>query len=398
MTNSNTKSSKSKPSKPYAGFPLTVHNSGQWSKKIRGRTFYFGTWDDPEAALDRFNREWPYLSKGQEVPAVDVSEGCKLKQLCNQFLESKEAKMNAGELSPRTFRDYFYSCERLIEQFGKERRVDDLRPDDFRSFRTVLAKRYNVVSLKNEINRVRVIFNYAHENRLIEKPVSYGSNFDRPSAKALRKSKNEGGAKLYTRDEVLGILDQADPVMKAMCMLGLNCGFGNSDVASLPEKAIDFENGWIEFPRPKTEIHRKIPLWKETIEALQEAIDVKPKAKNSEDDKLCFLTQKQGLPWVRVSGKSDGSGHLVAIDAVSGEFRKILDRLKINGRRGLGFYCFRHVFATIGGESRDPDAVKSLMGHSDNSMTANYTHHISDERLQAVVDVVHAWIWPVDES
>jgi len=41
-----------KPEKPFDGFPLTVNGKGQWSKKLRGKVFYFGTWDDWEEALE----------------------------------------------------------------------------------------------------------------------------------------------------------------------------------------------------------------------------------------------------------------------------------------------------------------------------------------------------------
>jgi|HubBroStandDraft_6_1064221.scaffolds.fasta_scaffold649429_2 hypothetical protein len=43
----------------------------------------------------------------------------------------------------------------------------------------------------------------------------------------------------------------ADVRMKAMVLLGLNCGFGNTDVATLPQSALDLAGGWIDFPRPK---------------------------------------------------------------------------------------------------------------------------------------------------
>ena len=390
MSNSTTRKAKSKPDKPYDGFPLFPHASGQWAKKIKGKLFYFGVWGDPGAALERLNREYPYLLEGREPPCVDVSGGCTLKQLCNEFLRSKSSKMDAGELSPRTFSGYFHTADMLIGHFGKDRRVDDLRPDDFRILRSKLAERFNVTSLRNEVNRVRIVCNYAFANNLIDKPVSFGTNFDRPSAKAVRKNRNEGGKKMFTREEILRILEVCKPQMKAMVLLAVNAGFGNSDCASLPQKAVDLKTGWVEFPRPKTEISRRVPLWLETVTAVRDALAVRPKPLDASGRGLCFLTQ-QGRPWVRVRRKSDGG--IVAIDSLSEEFTKIVRRLEINGRRRLGFYTFRHVFETQAGESRDQVGVDAIMGHVDASMAATYREGISDERLLAVVGVVHGWLF-----
>ena len=129
MSNSNRPAARRKPEKPYKGFPIFAHPSGQWAKKIRQKLYYFGVWAEPEAALERLNREYPYRKEGREPPAVDVSGGCTLQKLCNEFLHSKKDNLEAGELSPHTFRDYFRTCELLIEHLGKDRRVDDLRPD-----------------------------------------------------------------------------------------------------------------------------------------------------------------------------------------------------------------------------------------------------------------------------
>jgi integrase len=396
-----------KPDKPYEGFPMFAHPSGQWAKKINKRLHYFGVWADPEAALARLNREYPYIKEGKTPPPIDVSSGCTLRQLCNDFLRSKEDKLNADDLSPRTFRDYYKTCAGLIDQFGKERRVDDLRPDDFRKFRAKLAERFGVVSLKNEINRVCIVFNYAHENGLIDRPVSYGQNFDRPSAKALRRDRNAAGPKLFERDEVLRILATADVQLKAMALLGVNCGFGNTDVANLPQSAVDLEGGWATYPRPKTEIPRRVPLWTETVAALKAALAARPVPADPAAKGLVFLT-RQGRPWVRVKPKEKAAGTeqavgapereagpeaSVPIDAISAQFRKLLKKLGINGRRGLGFYTMRHCFETQAGESKDQIAVDAIMGHVDNSMAANYRHRISDERLRAVVEVVRGWLF-----
>jgi integrase len=377
---------------------MFAHPSGQWAKKINGRLHYFGVWADPEAALARLNREYPFLKEGKTPPAVDVSSGCTLRQLVNDFLRSKEDKLKAGDLSPRTFRDYYKTCEGLNDQFGRERRVDDLRPEDFRKFRAKLAERFGVVSLRNEINRVTIVFNYAHENELIDKPVCYGQSFDRPSARAIRKQRNAAGAKLYTPEEIHGILAAADVQLKAMVMLGINCGFGNTDVASLPLLAVDLAGGWVNFPRPKTEISRRVPLWPETIAALNEALAKRPDPAGPAARELVFVT-RHGAPWVRVKAKDKREGDAepapvaVPIDAISQEFRKLLHKLQINGRRGLGFYTLRHCFETVGGESKDQVAVDAIMGHVDCSMAANYRHGVSDERLRAVVSVVHDWLF-----
>jgi integrase len=395
MTKVTKTSRQSKPEKPYAGFPLFAHATRRWAKKIRGKLHYFGPWDNPEAALEKLNREWPYLSEGRTPPPDDTGDGCTLRMLCNAFLNSKRSKQESGELSEITFRNYFTICERLIDHFGRDRRVDDLRPDDFEKFRSSLAKRFGVVTVLNEINQCRVVLKYAHDNRLIEHPVNYGQSFNRPSAKHLRRARNEAGVRMFEADEIRRILDSADPIMRAMVLLGINCGFGNTDVATLPQSSLSLDNGWIDFPRPKTEINRRVPLWPETVEALTEAIEARPKAKDATDTGLCFLTH-HGRPWVRVkaSKRHPDVGARIPIDTLSKQFRILLDHLGINGRRGLGFYTLRHVFETIGGESKDQVAVNAIMGHVDSSMAGVYRERISDERLQAVTETVRAWLWP----
>lgn len=190
------------------------------------------------------------------------------------------------------------------------------------------------------------------------------------------------------------MLDAAGTPMRAMILLGLNCGFGQTDVASLPIKAVDLASGWIEFPRPKTAIARRCPLWPETIEAIHEATAARPKAKTAVDAGLAFIT-KYGARWVRTSQK-DKDKPATPIDAIQLEFQKLLTSLGIN-RQGIGFYVLRHVFRTVADGSKDQPAIDFIMGHTRDDMASLYRERIDDVRLKDVVKVVRDWLFPKPE-
>lgn len=57
-----------KPNKPYPTYPLFAHPNGQWAKKIKGKPHYFGVWDDPQAALEKYQRERDSIYGGWKPP------------------------------------------------------------------------------------------------------------------------------------------------------------------------------------------------------------------------------------------------------------------------------------------------------------------------------------------
>lgn len=399
-TKSNRKSKSHQKAKPYNGFPLTAHPSGQWCKKFQGKQYYFGPLDDWQGALERYERDWRYVIDGRTPPEFDTSNGCTIGDLCESFYESKKTKYESRDpsgargLSADSLDGYYRTCKRLVDYFGPARRVDGLSPIDFEKFRAKLSQRLGVVALKNEINRCCMVFKYALDRELIDRPVKYkGGAFDKPNKIQMRRARNEAGRKDFTAEELRSILDAADTQLKAMVLLGINCGFGNTDCARLPQSAIDFEAGWVEFPRPKTEIKRRIPLWTETVAALQKAITERPAPKSNANADLCFLTI-QGNRWVRTSPGKRNPDRFVTVNTLAKRYGKLLKELGINGNRG--FYGLRHSFETQGGESKDQVAVNSLMGHSDGTMADPYREEISDERLRDVIDIVHDWLFAAE--
>ena len=384
-----------KPPKPYADFPLSPHASGCWQKKIRGKVHYFGKWgrrvngvltrvegDGWKEALEIYKALADDLHAGR-TPRQTSGDGLPLRDLCNRFLTSKHHQLEAGELAPRTFTEYKRTTDRLVAVFGKDRFVDDLASDDFEALRADIAKTWGPIRLGNEVQRVRSVFKYGYEAGLIDRPVRFGPAFKKPTKAVLRKHRAAGGQRMYTAEEVRALLEAASPQMRAMILLGINAGFGNHDCATLPLSAVDLERGWIRFPRPKTGIDRRCPLWTESVAAIRKAIASRPQPKDEADADFVFIT-KYGKLWVGASTASP----------VSAEMRKLLLSLEINGRKGLGFYSLRHTFRTVADATRDFPAIRVVMGHADNSIDDVYREHIDDDRLEAVAEHVRGWLWP----
>jgi integrase len=369
-----------KPAKPYPDFPLFPHAAGYWAKKIRGRMHYFGPWADWQAALQKYLDQKDALHAGRK-PRADAG-GLTVRELANRFMTGKKVLLDAGEMAPRTWQDYYTTCEGVVKALGQERLVEDLAADDFEQLRGALSKTRGPVALSNEIQRVRSVFKYAYDAGLIPHPVRFGPHFKRVSLKTLRKARAAKGPRMFEADELRRMIAKADQPLKAMILLGVNCGFGNTDVGTLPQSSLDLDGGWVRYPRPKTGIDRRCPLWPETVEAIREALAKRPTPKDPADAGLVFVT-KYGKRWAKESPDNP----------VSKETAKLLAALGIH-RRGLNFYALRHTTETIGGESRDQAAVDLIMGHARDDMASVYRERISDERLRAVTETVRRWLWP----
>lgn len=377
---------RQKPAKPRKDYPLFPHGNGQWAKKIRGKQYYFGSWDDPVAAEAKYLADREYLQAGRTPP--QVSDGCRVRDLVNRFLTVKESMVHSGELAPRSFRDYHKSCELLIEHFGRERLVEDIRVEDFEAYRLKLGRGRGLHAIGTQVTLCRMVFNFAFDNELIEKPLRFGQNFKRPSKKSMRidrgKKQRQHGRKMFEAAELRQLIGSATRPLKAMILLGANGALGAADLAVLPQKAIDGD--WMTFARVKTGIERRIPLWPETATAILDAISHRPTPKGDTDSDLVFIT-KYGQRWLR-TGPSGTSN----VDKVCDAFNKLLRSLNLK-RPGVAFYALRHTFETIGGGTGDQVAVDAIMGHVNDDMASQYREFVPDERLRAVTDFVRNWLW-----
>jgi integrase len=381
MIKSKRKRRQDKPAKPRPDFPLFPHATKRWAKKIRGKMYYFGPWSDPDGALNNYLDQKDDLYAGR-VPRAKRG-GLTVRDLCNRFLNSKKLLLDTREVVPRTFAVYKTVTDRIVKEFGKERLVEDLRPEDFEQLRAKLPTTWGPMAVANFVRHARGVFKYAADNNLIPAPVRYGQAFRSPSKKVMRRARNAKGLRMFEAAELRALLGAAGPQLKAMILLGVNCGYGNGDCGRLPLSALDLEKGWVTFPRPKTEVVRRCSLWPETVEALRAAIARRPTPRTEDAARLVFLTHA-GDSWAKET----------ADNPISKETIKLLRKVKIY-RPGLNFYALRHTFETIGGETDRQAAVDHIMGHTPKAgdMSAVYRERISDERLRAVTDHVRGWLF-----
>src|SRR5205823_5466725 len=107
-----------------------------------------------------------------------------------------------------------------------------------------------------------------------------------------------------------------------MILLGVNCGFGNTDCAGLTFTGLDLDGGWVNYPRPKTGIARRCPLWPETVAAIRAAVAVRTKPGDFPDCGRVFLTAR-GTAFVVQTEK----GHKK--DVIGVRFKNLIDAFGI---------------------------------------------------------------------
>ena len=176
--------------------------------------------------------------------------------------------VDAGELEAETLQEYTRASKQVTEVLGSRRLVSDLASDDFEKLRARLAKTRGPRALASRIVSIRSLFKYAYDAALITSPIRYGHAFAKPSRALIRKERAKNGPRMFAAEEIRRMIDGAEPQLRAMILLGINAGYGNTDCARLEPKHLNLMTAWADFPRPKTGVLRRAKLWPETVQAI----------------------------------------------------------------------------------------------------------------------------------
>jgi integrase len=382
--------------KPRGSYPLTPHRNGQYCKKILGKIHYFGTVDDPDKALANYHRNCEGLHSGQISSVPKKLGAITLRELANEFLNVAAAKRDADRLAKRTFADYHRVCSLVIGELGCDFPVAAVTRERLGALHRRLSDGVSATTSDGRIGIARSLFKFAFDEELIEQPLRLKA-LARPERRVLRVDQAKRGRRHFFANEIRAFLGSASAPLRAMILLGINCGLGNTDIAKLTKDAIDFDRGWLDFPRPKTGVKRKCPLWPETTSAIQLAVQQQAQrgAIAAGVQHLVFITRK-GHPFVRSEERVEGSGRPVVTehDAIATSFKRLMTAQGIT-IRGLGFYGLRRSLETIGGETGHQVAVDHIMGHAPTSgdMGAVYRQCVAESALRTVTDYVRAWLF-----
>jgi len=342
-------------------FPLTLHPTGQYCKKIKGKMYYFGS--NKKEALQRYLDQATYLHGCKNnLKQKPTGDNMTLKQLCDMYLKYQYSKLQANDLTVRHHNDQIGSLNKLMAFLGQNRRIKSISTLDLQNYKRKLQKSYGSVYRMNlHISIMKAMFHWARKNEILK---------NIPNIDAISRGKviHQERFTLST-EHVNKLLSCADVQMRAMIWLGLNCGFGCTDCAELKWIDLDLVNARVKLPRRKTGITRDLPLWPETVESLKNI----PRT-----GKLVFYTSR-GNPYIQTLLRTNGNGNgkYTTLNTITTKFSRLIKKSGLDVPKGTGFYALRRTAATIAARSGDPFAVQRLLGHADLQMATRYVQDVS---------------------
>ena len=351
---------------PWSDFPLQQYANGQWGKKIKGTRHHFGVIADPVTAHARYEALMKFGDKNH------VAKDATVELAISEFMASKERKLKRGAISADTMANHIAAGQRLEDFLGASFPLGKLGPKALNEFRDSWPNDWSPLTVRDACVRTLAIIRYANKTIAAKDPVDTGEAFETPTEREVLIARANAPTRYFNAREIKKLVKASDSQMRAMILLGLNCGFGNADIGRLEWSQIDLNLQWYRSPRGKTGQWREAWLWPETVDAIQ--------ASGERHDQLVFLT-KYGRPWW-----VDGDGRR----PLSQEFRKLAKDVGVY-RKGVGHYALRHVFLTVADELGDTTAMRIVLGQKDPTISQSYRERIDPKRIKRVCSHVRKW-------
>jgi len=104
-------------------FPLTLHPTGQFCKKIKGKLYYFGA--AKKLALQRYLEQAAYLHSGKVIAPKTSETTLSIEILCNLYLDHQHLQADVGEIKQRHVYDQISLLKDFVKFIGANCSVSD---------------------------------------------------------------------------------------------------------------------------------------------------------------------------------------------------------------------------------------------------------------------------------
>jgi integrase len=165
---------------------------------------------------------------------------------------------------------------------------------------------------------------------------------------------------LFEPADIRLMLETFDLYWQAITMLALNMAASNTDIDGIQWHHIDFEYGYLNYPRTKNNRPRRLPLWRRTIRLLTR-----------------YRKQCRSVQYIfpnRHGGRLITYGKKTRTDNLSINFRKKMKSLGLCNT----FAAFRKSTATAAKRYCDGDTVLMILGDAPPGMWAKYVMPIPE--------------------
>jgi len=148
-------------------FPLTLHPTGQYCKKIQGKIYYFGA--DKRQALERYLDQATYLHGGRNLIQKASNGNMALKDLCDFYLKYQRAKVQANDLTAKHHNDQINSLNKLMSFLGQDRKIKNISTLDLQNYKRKLQGSYGSMHRLNlHISIMKAMFRWAKKNDVLD--------------------------------------------------------------------------------------------------------------------------------------------------------------------------------------------------------------------------------------
>jgi integrase len=395
---------------------LGWHVKGGWCRKFPGDTnrTYFGKIPVGEA-VRLMNAEQERRARG--IAAEVQLRNLLVREAVNRFLTHLDREHAAGKIGDVQRASYGDELVRFTRVVGKNRRLTDFckltAPEElFRPLRSVAVAR-GLIAAEKHVTQVRTFLDWCSSTRRFIAAPFYADAFDAPTEKekrAVRKATRKAKGIAFWQPEgvreIVAAAKASDVHRYAQVLLMLNGGMGSTDLSNLEDEDVDWQRRCIHTDRSKTLVPRVVPLWPETIDAMQLSRAARRKPARGEWANRFFLT-KHGRPLVQDRLTADRT-KTRRTDSVKNWFYALFNgkarkrwkaqavRLPHLKRHGAGAYTLRSVFTTLSlGHGGDKNLEAVILGQQfDRPILEFYIRDEQREKLVGVVDHVRRQLWP----